>query len=97
MHNVSYLQRCPVCSRLLRIRVSLLGKQVFCQHCGGKFVAIDPATRRHVAAGAGGCCDDGDGSSVDPLLERVESALQRACQAVAHHEDGADLDAPLHS
>jgi len=96
MHNVSYLQRCPVCSRLLRIRVSLLGKQVFCQHCGGKFLATDPATRRHAAA-ATGCCHDGDGRSVDPLLERVESVLQRAGQAVACHGHDADLDAPLHS
>jgi hypothetical protein len=42
---VHYFQSCPVCGRALRIRVSLLGKHVYCQHCGGGFRATDPATR----------------------------------------------------
>ena len=79
MHAISYLQRCPVCSRLLRIRVTLLGKQVFCQHCGGKFLATDPATRPCApAAEVAGCSHHDHSHPADPLLERVEAILQRA-------------------
>ncbi|MFM9195658.1 MAG: zf-TFIIB domain-containing protein, partial [Planctomycetia bacterium] len=38
---VCYHQNCPVCGRNLRIRVTLLGRLVYCQHCGGGFVASD--------------------------------------------------------
>lgn len=39
--DVYYQQHCPVCGRLLQIRVNLLGKRVYCQHCGGGFRALD--------------------------------------------------------
>lgn len=39
---VHFHQSCPVCGRQLRVRVSLLGHRVYCQHCGGGFVASDP-------------------------------------------------------
>jgi hypothetical protein len=39
--DVYYHQHCPVCGRLLQIRVNLLGKRVYCQHCGGGFRALD--------------------------------------------------------
>ena len=38
---VCYHQNCPVCGRNLRIRVMLLGRRVYCQHCGGGFIATD--------------------------------------------------------
>ena len=43
MPNATYfVQECPTCGRRLQIRVEYLGKRVVCQHCQGKFVAMDP-------------------------------------------------------
>jgi len=42
---VYFYQSCPVCGRSLKVRVTLLGKSVYCEHCGGKFQAVD----RHCA------------------------------------------------
>ena len=39
-HDVFFNQVCPVCGRTLRVLVKLLGSQVYCQHCGGGFVAV---------------------------------------------------------
>ena len=39
-HDVFFNQVCPVCGRTLRVLVKLLGRQVYCQHCGGGFVAV---------------------------------------------------------
>ncbi|KKM25848.1 hypothetical protein LCGC14_1590870 [marine sediment metagenome] len=48
MSNATYfLQECPTCGRRLQIRVEYLGKQLVCQHCQGKFTAIDPANTRY--------------------------------------------------
>ncbi len=41
--SVYYHQGCPVCGRMLRIGVRLLGQRVYCQHCGGGFRATDEA------------------------------------------------------
>lgn len=71
---VYYQQGCPVCGRQLRIRVTLLGKRVYCQHCGGGFLALDPSMSGAI----------GDGNSrrmdvvVDDLLERAALVLERA-------------------
>ena len=47
MANATYfVQGCPTCGRRLQIRVEYLGKSVVCQHCQGRFVAIDPASVR---------------------------------------------------
>ena len=47
MSNVPYfVQECPTCGRRLQIRVEYLGKRVVCQHCQGKFVAMDPSSAR---------------------------------------------------
>lgn len=49
-----FVQHCPVCGRGLQVRLELLGKQVSCRHCGGAFVARDPAMgMREPNAGAG--------------------------------------------
>lgn len=69
---VCYHQHCPVCGRSLRIRVTLLGQRVYCQHCGGGFIASDAS-----------CCDGGRpdqrlSEQVEDLLERAAVALSRA-------------------
>lgn len=71
--QVTFHQRCPVCGRLLNVRVTLLGKKVFCQHCGGGFVAADSS-----------CAAAGERSRtqrVDDLIERAEAVLQEAADA----------------
>ena len=66
---VFFHQSCPVCGRTLRIRVDLLGRRVYCQHCGGGFVARDEAL---------GPADPGRQTidAVDDLLERAAALLQ---------------------
>ena len=34
-----FVQECPTCGRSLEIRVDHLGKDVYCRHCGAKFLA----------------------------------------------------------
>lgn len=71
--RVTFHQRCPVCGRLLSIRVTLLGKQVFCQHCGGGFVATD------VSCGA--ACERSQTRRIDELIQRADAMLQEAADA----------------
>lgn len=70
---VFFHQQCPVCGRVVRVRVSLLGRQVYCQHCQGSFVATDssmgglpPTTTVVQSAGT------------DDLIERANELLARA-------------------
>lgn len=72
MHSaVFFHQGCPVCGRMLRIGVQLLGSRVYCEHCGGGFRASD-------ASLAGERADDRPSLTVvDELLERAELMLQR--------------------
>jgi len=77
--TVFFQQNCPVCGRLLQILVPLLGKQVYCQHCQGRFVARDPSLgepagreqRRRTTA-------------VDDLIQRAEIVLQQAADDGPH-------------
>ena len=69
---VCYHQPCPVCGRSLRIGVMLLGQRVYCQHCGGGFVAMDASLTTTVAP----ACPADD--RVDALLERAALALEQA-------------------
>lgn len=72
--TVFYHQGCPVCGRRLQIDVALLGRRVYCQHCGGGFVAADDALRcENVESGPRPAA-----SKVDLLLHRVAAALERA-------------------
>ncbi|NDC54092.1 MAG: hypothetical protein EBZ74_07295 [Planctomycetia bacterium] len=77
-HDVpmSFHQGCPVCGRLLRIRVTLLGRKVYCQHCGGGFIAAE----RHSGPAGGQEARD---RRVADLIERAELALQRSAEPVA--------------
>jgi hypothetical protein len=69
---VFFHQGCPVCGRTLRIGVHLLGSRVFCQHCGGGFLASDASLARDQQP------DDRPSLSVvDELIERAELMLQR--------------------
>lgn len=80
----TYHQHCPVCGRSLHVNVTLLGQTVYCQHCGGGFVACDPCN----ASGAGNSREE----RVDELLERVSLLLAGGVHAPS---DGAKLDASL--
>lgn len=62
-----FQQSCPVCGRQLRVRVSLLGQRVYCQHCGGGFVASDPELR-------------GEPADRDEQVERLLAAAARVLE-----------------
>ncbi|NBX29757.1 hypothetical protein EBR04_04800 [bacterium] len=74
--GVFFGQACPICGRKLRIAVNLLGRRVYCQHCGGGFVAADAALRSGEPAtgGAARACDQ----AVDALLAKAEAVLARS-------------------
>jgi hypothetical protein len=76
--SVRFTQSCPTCGRRLRIRASLLGCTVACQHCQAEFVAESHVAGRTTAMQEGESCD----SSSD-LMDRVEQALKRANQQAA--------------
>jgi hypothetical protein len=71
--DVYYHQRCPVCSRMLQIRVQLLGRRVYCQHCGGGFLATDEPS----APSCGGAFQSA-ADRADELLERAALVLEQA-------------------
>ena len=68
---VCYHQNCPVCGRNLRIRVMLLGRRVYCQHCGGGFVATDACTGDSASRLPG----RPQSAIVDELIERAAVVL----------------------
>jgi hypothetical protein len=71
---VCYHQNCPVCGRNLRIGVRLLGRRVYCQHCGGGFIASDAATGTGVPTVA----DRPQSAIVDELIERAAVMLAQS-------------------
>lgn len=68
-----FVQECPTCGRNLQVRVSYLGKNVNCRHCGVKFEARDPASKEPLPAESG-----------IALLARADELL---LQASAKHGD----------
>ena len=74
--GVFFAQSCPICGRTLRIAVNLLGSRVYCQHCGGGFMAADDSMRSAITADseAARACDE----TVDALLAKAEAVLARA-------------------
>ena len=76
-HDVFFDRACPVCGRMLHIRVQLLGRRVYCQHCGGGFVAADPALGRAAADAPGRGDRD---AAVDRLLEQAALVLEQAAR-----------------
>ena len=73
--SVYYHQGCPVCGRMLRIGVRLLGQRVYCQHCGGGFRATDETLED----------DEGAFRAVSQIQkERIEMLLERASEAIVN-------------
>ena len=71
--SVYYHQGCPVCGRMLRIGVRLLGQRVYCQHCGGWFRATDETLED----------DEGAFRAVSQIQkDRIEMLLERASEAI---------------
>jgi hypothetical protein len=70
--RVYFQQGCPVCGRRLEIDVNLLGRRVYCQHCGGGFVAMDASLVGHAGE------PSASPGRVDSLLERAATLLDRA-------------------
>lgn len=68
---VCYHQNCPVCGRNLRIRVMLLGRRVYCQHCGGGFIASDASVGNSPPRPA----NRPQSALVDELIERAAVML----------------------
>ena len=73
--SVYYHQGCPVCGRMLRIGVRLLGQRVYCQHCGGGFRATDETLEE----------DSLKGMMKWTQLCKSDSAKSHAPVARAHH------------
>jgi hypothetical protein len=71
VNSVCYHQNCPVCGRNLRIRVMLLGRLVYCQHCGGGFTATDTCQGPSKAPEA----NRPQSAIVDELIERAAVML----------------------
>ena len=73
--SVYYHQGCPVCGRMLRIGVRLLGQRVYCQHCGGGFRATDETLEE----------DEGVVRAIEQIQEdRIEMLLERATEAIGN-------------
>ncbi len=70
--RVFFQQGCPVCGRRLEIDVSLLGRRVYCQHCGGGFIAMDASLVDHSGQPSAAP------GRVDSLLDRAATLLDRA-------------------
>ena len=71
--SVYYHQGCPVCGRMLRIGVRLLGQRVYCQHCGGGFRATDVALEDVKATRV-----------IEHLQEdRIETLLELAAESIS--------------
>lgn len=66
----AYTQSCPVCGRLLRVPVRLLGKTAACHHCEATFVARDAN---------GDCVPTSDPRA--KLMERADQLLN-ACRGL---------------
>ena len=75
-HPVAYHQSCPICGRNLRIGVTLLGKRVYCQHCGGGFIASDASSGRGPTRTNPLATPSLD--VVDALIEKADAVLGRA-------------------
>ncbi|MEM1069335.1 MAG: response regulator [Planctomycetota bacterium] len=69
--SVHFTQCCPTCGRRIRIRASLLGRTVACQHCRCEFEA-QMESDRGIAHGPV------TSDETDPLMARVEALLAQS-------------------
>ncbi|HBB73308.1 MAG TPA: response regulator [Planctomycetaceae bacterium] len=75
VNNVFFSQSCPVCGRSLRIVVTLLGHRVYCQHCGGGFIAMDDSLRSKSPPGER---SRRPADAVEALIERADWTLRQS-------------------
>ena len=80
--SLRFTQSCPTCGRRIEVRASLMGCDVRCQHCDAVFVAHqdvaqEDETHRPVHSPLA------DEFTSDPLMDRVEQALNRAEESAA--------------
>lgn len=78
--TVYFVQSCPVCGRSLKILVTLLGRRVYCQHCGGGFVATDESLRVRNGATER---DERPADQVASLIARADRSLRSDAAAPA--------------
>jgi len=76
--SVRFTQSCPTCGRRVQVAASLLGRTVACQHCQAQFVATSGLENEQAGSG-----ELESLPSLDPLMMRVEEALERARQDAA--------------
>ncbi len=80
--SVHFTQSCPTCGRRIQVRASLMGCDVRCQHCHAVFVAQhDDAHQDSAHQGGAGrpvLSQTADDFTLDPLMDRVQQALNRA-------------------
>lgn len=72
-NDTTFRQNCPVCGRALQVSVMLLGRRVYCQHCGGGFTALDESMRPRATGGGSMPLE-----AVDRLLARASLTLERS-------------------
>jgi hypothetical protein len=77
--RVFFQQGCPVCGRRLEIDVNLLGRRVYCQHCGGRFMAMDASLMTAAAP-------------MQPADERVDALLEQAALVLERASTDGDVD-----
>ena len=85
--SLRFTQSCPTCGRRIEVRASLMGCDVRCQHCDAVFVAHQ-GDRDEDADQLGGQprqfhAKASDDFGSDPLMDRVQQALNRAEESAA--------------
>ncbi len=86
--SVRFTQSCPTCGRRIQVRASLMGCDVCCQHCHAVFVAHledshQDSTHQDAAQRPSPSQAADDFASSDPLMDRVQQALNRAEESAA--------------
>jgi len=76
--SIRFTQSCPTCGRRVQVRASLIGYTVACQHCNAEFLANADGEDTFGGAASGSAV--AGAPYVDPLMARVEQALQRAAE-----------------
>ena len=89
--SVYYHQGCPVCGRMLRIGVRLLGQRVYCQHCGGGFRASDETLEvdEEALRAVGKIQQD----RIEMLLERAKEAVGKSLKGKQSQEEDVTQEA----
>lgn len=82
-HPVNYHQNCPICGRNLLIGVTLMGRRVYCQHCGGGFIATGASGGESTAI---------QGPQSGPHLDAVDALIEKADMVLSRGSCG-DCDA----